>query len=320
MSSWLFWLMLTMIDHLWLRIEFAGDLALGRNISHNIESAGPRTYFASLRTHLHSDDFVLANLEGAARPERTGIRVDAGDAHPGSHRTDRSIDLSFDSSAVPHLQWSGVPFFGLANNHSRDGGPKSRVQTIDMLSRFGLHGFSDRLRLTIKGIPIAIYALDLTEPSFPPDGLVADRANQIRHSAESCLTFVFMHAGMEDVNTISRSERLFVKQLIACGAAGVFGHHPHRVKEGGALDGRPVYHSLGSLVFDRTRKPDCFGLLVRVHIWAGTAIAWETFVAHLQPGTHRPLIWPRRAAAGVIPFGRMLGASALHLYQPPFRP
>jgi len=320
MSPWLFWLTLTLLDHLWLRIEFAGDFALGRQIAENIESAGPRRYFASLRNHLRSSDFAIANLEGAVRSGQASLRTDSEHAHSGIRGAKHHIDLSFDSGALMHLPWTGISFFGLANNHSRDGSPASRIQTIEGLSRLGLSGFSGALRLAIKGVPITIYAMDLTEPAFRSDSAIADLANQVRHSAGSSLTFVFMHAGMEDTNLVSRSERQLVKTLIAGGAAGVFGHHPHRVKEGGAIDGRPAYYSLGSLLFDRARKPDCFGLLVRVHIWAGMAIAWETFVVHLQAGNHRPLVWPCRTAAGTIPFERPPGSPSLHLYQPPLRP
>lgn len=279
MSPWLIWLLLGLVDHLWLRIEFAGDLALGREIPRRIESAGADRYFSSLREHLRTADLAVANLEGSVK---TGVGT--------SSKTMRH-DLSFDAEALDCLPQSGFSAFGLANNHARDGGPGSLERTIAELSAIGFTGFAGRHEFLIKGIPIVIHAADLT--GSPPGGRrYRDLVKQVASDSRENLTFVFPHVGIEDTEYVSPAERSFAKALIDAGAAGVFGHHPHRIKSGGSIGGRPVFHSLGSVLFDRSRKPDCYGRLVRVHVWAGVPLAWETHAVHLQPVTHQPIVMP----------------------------
>ncbi|HOY66469.1 MAG TPA: CapA family protein [Candidatus Ozemobacteraceae bacterium] len=282
MNIWLAWLVFGLIEHLWLRVEFGGDVALGRRIAAAVEHAGPRAYFASLRTHLENVDLVVANLEGSVRL-------------PARRAAGRRFDLSFEEAALSCLVPSGIRHFGLSNNHASDGGPRSRARTIAALAHRGLHGFHGVCRVTRKGIPLSIIACDLTATH-------GGRAiGIIRQEAVDRLTFVFPHLGAEDTDRIDIADRAFLRACLDAGAAGVFGHHPHRIKAGGSLGGKPAYASLGSLLFDRSRRPDCFGLLVRVHIWAGIPVAWERFIVHLRPGNHQPLVWP--------------GGAGFHLYR-----
>ncbi len=277
MSPWLIWLLFGLVDHLWVRIEFAGDLALGREIPKRIESIGADRYFSSLREHLRTADLAVANLEGSVK---TGV---------GTSSVAMRYDLSFDADALGGLTRSGFSAFGLANNHARDGGPGSLERTIAELSAIGLTGFVGRRAFLIKGVSIVIHAADLT--ASPPGGRrYRDLVNQVASDSRKNLTFVFPHVGTEDTDHVPPAERSFAKALVDAGAAGVFGHHPHRIKSGGSITGRPVYHSLGSVVFDRSRKPDCFGLLVRIHLWAGMPIGWERFFLRMMPATHQPIV------------------------------
>ena len=281
MSPWLIWLLFGLVDHLWLRIEFAGDFALGREIPRRIESVGADRYFSSLREHLRTTDLAVANLEGSVRTSE----------EPGSRA--RRYDLSFDAEALAFLMRSGFSAFGLANNHVHDGGPGSLERTIDGLSALGLTGFAGRHEFLIKDIPIVVHAADLT--GSPLGGRrYQNLVNQVASDSRGNLTFVFLHVGIEDTEYVSPTERGFAKALIKAGAAGVFGHHPHRIKSSGSIAGRPLFHSLGSVLFDPSRQPDCYGLLVRVHVWAGVPLTWETHIVHLQPVTHQPIVLPRR--------------------------
>lgn len=279
MSPWLVWMLFGLIEHLWLRIEFAGDLALGREIPRCIASVGAGRYFSSLRDHLITADLAVANLEGSARI--------CGETASEAGR----YDLSFDAKALQCLTQSGFSAFGLANNHAADGGRGSLEYTATALADLGLKGFTGRYEARIKSTPIVVYAVDLTGSTLC-DRPCQDLARKIERDSRKKLAFVFVHAGIEDTEYISPAERALARKLIRAGAAGIFGHHPHRIKSGGSIDGRPVYHSLGSVVFDRSRKPDCYGLLARVHVWAGVPLTWETRIIHMQPVTHQPIVLP----------------------------
>jgi len=283
MSPWLLWLVFSLVDHLWLRIEFAGDIALGRSISNAIERMHARAFFSSLRLHLKGTDIAFANLEGSVRVGGIAPRASG-------------YDLSFGEAALPVLSWSGVTHLGLSNNHALDGGPASRERTREALGRLGVTGFHGVHHIACKGVELAVIACDRTRSRG------REALHTVRREAKKRLTFVFPHLGLEDTDLVTAEDRAFLRACLEAGAAGVFGHHPHRVKAGGPLLGRPGYPSLGSLVFDRSRSPDCFGLLVRVHVWAGTPVAWEEFIVHIRPGSHQPVVWPWRASGGLVPF------------------
>jgi poly-gamma-glutamate synthesis protein (capsule biosynthesis protein) len=59
-----------------------------------------------------------------------------------------------------------------------------------------------------------------------------------------------MHWGDENTEKVSDRQREFARWLIDHGADAVAGSHPHCVQPFDSYHGRPIFYSLGNLVFD----------------------------------------------------------------------
>lgn len=77
---------------------------------------------------------------------------------------------------------------------------------------------------------------------------------------------ISMHWGTEYQDKALPGVRDLAKTLVTLGADAIVGHHPHWVQDWEMVNGRPVYYSLGNLVFDQmwsehTKK----GLVVKMY-------------------------------------------------------
>ncbi|MBF0502737.1 MAG: CapA family protein [Candidatus Riflebacteria bacterium] len=302
MSPWLLWAVWTLCCRLLVTVEVGGDLSLGRGLGEAILAGGGRagdananTFFEPLRQHLRGTDLAIANLEGCVRKQ------------PGPPATRVRFDLSFPASSARALTMTGFNAFGMANNHSGDRGREGFGATRDTLLSLGLHPIAGIERINLHGTLLTVVALEYAnwrQPHSWNASWVLDIdsqsqrvkwAQRVRQLASDGPVIVFLHGGAEDCDTIQDNEKLFHQELRTAGAAGVFGHHPHRIKMSVMPDGYPSFISLGSVMFDRRRSPDCFGLLVRLTFWAGTRVGMRVFPVHITSRAFRPLVWKQSA-------------------------
>lgn len=294
------WLVLVTLGQVLVEVEFAGDLALARGIGPSIarHEGGGSGFFRPLRRHLAEVDLAVANLEGVARSARNPR------AAPGKY------DLSFDNGFLELLRETGFQAFGLANNHALDAGSPGLAATDEGLRGMGLTPMRGAVVLQVKGVELRILAVDLTPGRVPATGWTTGEAEwRFAVTAESEQMrliavvsklaqgkrgplFLFFHGGLEDTERVSQKERRFFESLIDAGVDGIFGHHAHRMKPGGFLKGRPCFPGLGSVLFDRSRVPDCYGAVVRVTVWAGIPVGWRVFPVHIRARTWQPIMWP----------------------------
>ena len=67
---------------------------------------------------------------------------------------------------------------------------------------------------------------------------------------QASFVLVFMHWGEENVVTVSERQRELARWLINHGADAIAGSHPHCIQPFDSYHGRPIFYSLGNLVFD----------------------------------------------------------------------
>lgn len=319
MDFWLGFLTWILLGQLWVTVDVGGDFSLGRNLSKHIKKFGEVQFFRSLNSHLSQSDFSLCNLEGSVIPEKfSGSRV---------LRQPR-FDLTFSRESADLLSLSGFRGFGLANNHSLDAGEGGFRETVAALKDLNLVPLLGWSEILIKGQPFAILALNY---STNPDrenrewtisfSSLAHRKRVFSEVAEKSKRFpviVFLHGGREDSDDVTPVEQTFYRELIQSGADGVFGHHPHRMKFGGGFHFRPCYFSLGSVLFDRSRTPDCYGLMVRLHFWAGMLMKWSIDGVHLHPDNYRPVVWENSRFLSLSPFKELFNRSSYEVADPRF--
>jgi len=219
-----------------LTIIFTGDVMLGRSVNTRIQKyADPTWPFINIAPLLSSADLVIINLES---PFISGCRS-----------TDTGMIFCADPKSVAGLRLAGVDVVSLANNHIDNQGQEGVDETVSILKSNNItpSGLGKSVFNTIKNTNLAILSLS----DFPE---IDDREliSQISTATKSAdLVITTFHWGVEyQKNPTSR--QIFLAHLaIDSGADIVVGHHPHWIQTEEIYQGKPIYYSLGNLIFDQ---------------------------------------------------------------------
>ena len=223
-------------------LVLGGDVMLGRTIGVEIErGADP---FAAIRPRLERASSRIVNLEC--------VLSDKGTAIAGKRYCFRAP-----LHAMRVLTAARINAVSLANNHARDFGQDGLLDAIARLqaNNISVVGASERsvdsplIFQTRAGAKGAVIALDDTkEESMPDRDRVAAAIAEARRQASFVL--VFMHWGEENTAKVSERQRELARWSIDHGADAIAGSHPHCVQPFDSYHGRPIFYSLGNLVFD----------------------------------------------------------------------
>lgn len=249
------------------RLLFAGDLLLSRQVPLEIASTG-RSPFEGVAGLFRRSDLVLANLEGAVGAEDACL--------PG-----KGPCFPIAPEQLALLSRAGVTVLGLANNHSRDLGAEGLETTRERLAAEGLLALDleSSPRFVRLGRPdakdevtVALVALSLVKGrdgtvNEVPSVEVGRRLRLARRLAD--LVVVSVHWGEELLEWPSAAQRTAAEWLVANGASLVVGHHPHVVQPPECVAGRPVFFSLGNLLFDQRYSSSKEGLLADCRVEGG---------------------------------------------------
>ncbi|MFT5467662.1 MAG: hypothetical protein ACI8UO_002768 [Verrucomicrobiales bacterium] len=241
-----------------VNLVFGGDVMLARTIGERILAEPHFDPFAHVAKELRQADFAIVNLECAL----TNVEKQVGD---------RPFVFLAPPAAAEAMTKAGIDAVSLANNHSLDGGEAGLLETRKNLTEAKIAGFgADQILFQeINGVKIAIVGLE------PDDSLEIVR----KAAAEADFVAVIPHWGVEHSREIQNSQRNFAQQLIEAGADFIAGAGPHVPQKGDQVLSRPVFYSMGNLVFDQAGPtPDWrTGFLVVVSLdEAGEILSVET--------------------------------------------
>jgi poly-gamma-glutamate synthesis protein (capsule biosynthesis protein) len=222
---------------------------LGRTIGAEIErGADP---LAGIRSRFEQASANLINLEC--------VLSDKGSAAASKH-----YSLRAPLEAMRVLTSGRITAVSLANNHAADFGRDGLVDAIARLqaNQISVVGASEtaayapHIFTTRTGAKAAVIALDDVDDGTD-ETLIASTRNRGRVAAaiaearsQASFVLVFMHWGEENTGRVSDRQRELARWLIDHGADAVAGSHPHCVQPFDAYHGRPIFYSLGNLVFD----------------------------------------------------------------------
>ena len=285
------------------RLLFAGDILLSRNVGASLPRTS-RTLAAALRPVFSGADWALGNLEGA---------VGSPDDCTPKTTSDQTPCFAVRGEHLALLKEMGFRAVGMENNHSLDLGPAGRETTRQALVQNGL------TPLTLQDSPRFIRLDDITL------GLVAfstvpgsaggggdERTGDLRRKlrqARNLANFVvvYVHWGSEFLDWPGEKQRLEARRLVAHGVDMVVGHHPHVVQKPEILQGKPVYFSLGNLLFDQRYPATKEGLLADCRILGDTA-RFSALTVRTAAGSTRPSIEGVNTDAATVLAGCVLKA------------
>jgi poly-gamma-glutamate capsule biosynthesis protein CapA/YwtB (metallophosphatase superfamily) len=229
-------------------LVFGGDVMLGRRVGQRI-SAGADP-FAEIAPILQKADLAWVNLECVI-------------AEAGQPQKEKPVLLRAPLAAIECLRRAGVKAVGLGNNHAADFGTDGLREMRTRLEDAGLQptgaaldraeAFRARIVTAPSGVRVALLPF-LCEPGSPLIASSEDRPALARAIAEAraqadCVV-ALPHWGDENQAAVNEEQRGLARWLIDRGVDLVVGAGPHCVQAADAYRGRPIFYSLGNLIFD----------------------------------------------------------------------
>lgn len=233
---------------------FGGDVMLSRVVGQRMEKYGFAWPFDKIKQEFSQADISVLNLESPF--------VSAGSYFVPTG----SFSFKADPRAMAGLEAAGIDLVSLANNHFGNQGQKGMLDTFRILGDIGYAGAGKDEEsahrgkiMAANGIKFGFLGYGYPETLSAAGGKagIADMGSAKmeedvrRMKKEAEIVVVLMHAGAEYVDSPNKQQKDFARLAVDSGADLVIGHHPHWVQRFELYQGRPIFYSLGNLIFDQ---------------------------------------------------------------------
>jgi len=238
-------------------LVFGGDVMLGRSVSTRISKNGAEYVFEKIKDLVSAADFAVANLEGPV----TKLNLDP------SNR----MRFRFDPSMAQLLAMTGFNAVSLANNHGLDQGSKGFSDTEKNLAAaevgyFGNASGDDGSVLTfmVNDHRFAIIGSQDVYRKIDPE-VIGEKIAAAK--AQGDFVIVYPHWGEEYKHEENSRQKELAHAFVDAGADMVVGSHPHVIQGIEIYKDKPIFYSLGNLVFDQYFSAETQeGLMLRLNV------------------------------------------------------
>lgn len=249
-----------------IRLGFAGDLNLSEDWETTVfmdrQENGIRDCFSpALLKEMRNFDLFMLNNEYtySRRGEPQG----------------KTYTFRADPERVKNLDTLGVDIVLTANNHIKDYGEESLIDTLDTLDEAGIRRVGAGRNIEEASAPIVyklnghkiayvaascaeenedvIWTSPATEDSAGILGCYDPEAfyEAVRKAAQQAdFVIVSVHWGYEYLEYYTEEQETMAHELVASGADAIIGTHPHVLQGINIIDGVPVFYSLGNFWFN----------------------------------------------------------------------
>ena len=243
-----------------VQVLLGGDMMLGRAVNFNMHRKKDFAYpVAKIADRFKQADIAIVNLEAPILAE--------------CELTGEGMRLCSDPQSLFTLYSAGVDVVQLANNHIWDFGLEGLEETKKWVNFQGIDesGLGEAAIKEVRGIKFGFLGFNQIWPIKEPvqnatqEVLIQD-ISQLKSEAD--IVFVGFHWGSEYTNVASAEQISLARSAIDAGADVVWGQHPHWVQGMEIYQGKPIFYSLGNLVFDQMwSKETREGLVVELNFW-----------------------------------------------------
>jgi poly-gamma-glutamate synthesis protein (capsule biosynthesis protein) len=228
------------------QVLIGGDVMLGRSVGFNMTRKRDFGYpFTKIGSRLQQADVTIFNLEN---PIVSGCPL-----------TNEGMRFCSSVGTVETLQAAGVDVVQIANNHAFDYGQSGLAETVKALSDNGIKyaGLNEPAIVEVRGVRFGI----LGYAQLGSTGGVISRATAEKLQADIAdlkrstdIILVGFHWGQEYVSFPNNQQISLARAAIDNGADAVFGHHSHWIQGIEVYKSKPIFYSLGNLVFDQMQS------------------------------------------------------------------
>lgn len=305
-------------------IVLAGDMMLGRTVGAAIGRSEDLLFpFTAVAPWLEKADLTVGVLESplvhlvaGTPPPADGTPPAGQPAGAGSPAPDPA--LAAPPAAALVLASAGFDALSLANDHAVDMGPAGLAETLSHLGAAGIIGFgagpdmaaaAQPAVFEVRGSRVALIgvnelgdSLRAATPAGP--GVLWSEAAGLRRAmaaarAQADVVIAVVHWGSPLSTRHGARQADVARLLVESGADLVVGSGPN-VRQGAEfIRGRPVFYSLGNLVYDQMQEPEAAaeGWVLRVQVHQGKLLQVQVLPVRLgTDGAPRaaPGIWSGR--------------------------
>lgn len=249
-----------------IRLGFAGDL----NLSEDWET----TAFMDRQENGIRDCFSPALLEEMRAFDLFMLNNEYTYSRRGKAQ-EKTYTFRADPERVKNLDTLGVDIVLVANNHIKDYGEESLVDTLDTLDEAGIRRVGAGRNIEEASAPViyeinghriayvaascaeehedVIWTSPATEDSPGILGCYDPEAfyEAVRKAAQQAdFVIVSVHWGYEYLEYYTEEQEAMARELVASGADAIIGTHPHILQGINIIDGVPVFYSLGNFWFN----------------------------------------------------------------------
>ncbi len=243
-------------------ICFAGDVMLSRGVKAKIARTGNEYLLSSIRPFLQEYKCRFVNLECPI----TGL----------NDPPDKPYCFRADSSEVGVLTFAGITHASLANNHIDDQTAAGATDTYRILNENGIAGIGLKRRgdtlcepaeVNVGSRKVAVFGalgipMNLSNIWYARDSLFLKSVQKYKLKNPASFVICYVHWGIEYRQLPSFDQTQLADQLIDLGADMIIGHHPHVIESISYYKGRPIFYSLGNLIFDQADPDTKKGIMV----------------------------------------------------------
>ena len=289
-----------------LVIHGTGDVSLDPSQIPAFRTHGYDWAWSGLGGLFGRDDLTVVNLECPA--------TDIMDPEP------KVFTFRCDPQALSAARRAGVDVVSQANNHAYDQGPAGLVDSLDNIRAAGLAAIGAgsnetealrAARFEVHGWTVAVVGIDqvldpldqVAAPNKPGTAVGHDfglALRAVRDAATSSdLVVVMIHWGVElEVRPRAYQIRQ-AHRMIDAGADVIVGSHPHILQPMETYRDRPIFYSLGNLVWPRVSEEASATAVAEVLVAPDGTIEARMLPAEIVSDGH-PVIMP----ADPLPPGR----------------
>ncbi len=234
----------TMITEPGFLFTFGGDMMFGRSINYYFQGDKLAEVMSEFDESVFTNkDLSMVNLEGP---------ISKNPFLPDN--TPNNLVFNFPAKTAEVLQSLGINVVSLANNHTDNQGNTGVVSTKELLSNVSITpigsqiGFNENsiARFTKGNTKVAVFAIDILATNTD----LTDKISAEKSAGNFII--IFPHWGTEYEGTHSLSQEKLAHDWIDAGADLIVGSHPHVMQDAEVYKNRPVFYSMGNLLFDQT--------------------------------------------------------------------
>ncbi len=268
-----------------------GDMMFGRSIAHTFLKTGLWHSVDQLGERLFwGTDAAIVNLEGPV----SDVSV------PDDTRSNNLV-FNFPPETIGALKYMHVNAASQANNHSANAGVKGLETTRRLLKEAAIQSFGGpgdngiNEVATFTGEGITLKVIGVHTLASQPD--LAPLIQKLKEDS-TAKVLIFPHWGAEYQPQHGASQEKLAHAWIDAGADIVIGAHPHVIQDSELYKGKPIFYSLGNLLFDQDFSKETQQGLLIAGKWTEKGLS--VFALPVQDKKYKPSLMKGDAKAQLL--------------------